>query len=61
MSEEKADMRKERALTDLIRKELGSETNRRFLARVPAFRADAELPERLCALLGELDRAEGAR
>ena len=46
------------ALSDLIRKELGSDGNRRLLARIPAFRADADLPERLLALLGELDAAE---
>lgn len=61
MSKEKADMKKEKALTDVIRKEMTSNTNRRFLARMPAFRPDAELPERLTMLLGKLDRAERTR
>lgn len=47
-----------KALPELIRKEIGSETNRRFLARMPAFRPDGTLPDELQALLGELDRAE---
>ena len=61
MSEEKADMKKERALTDVVRREMASDTNRRFLARMPVFRPEADLPERLTMLLGALDRAERAR
>ena len=45
-------------LSELIRREIGSETNRRFLARMPAFRPVAELPENLRTLLEELDCAE---
>ena len=57
----KANMKRERALPDVIRKELGSDTNRRFLARMPAFRPESGMPERLSRLLGELDDIENAR
>lgn len=51
-------MNGERKLSELIRRELASESNRGFLARMPAFRPDAELPEELRVLLSQLDRAE---
>lgn len=60
MTQHKANIKGEKALSELIRKEIGSESNRRLLARLPAFKADGALPDRLIALLGEIDRAEGA-
>ena len=58
MTETKAGSNRRKALPELIRKEIGSETNRRFLARMPAFKPDTALPDELRLLLGELDRAE---
>lgn len=58
MTEKKAQSTGGRKLAELIRKEFCSQANRSFLARMPAFRAPAELPDRLSALLAELDRAE---
>lgn len=58
MTEVKATGKGDRMLRDVIRRELGSETNRRFLKRMPAFRAECSLPDRIGALLGELDKAE---
>lgn len=60
MSETKVNMKREEELNELIRKEISSASNRRLLARMPAFRLDADMPETLSALLGELDRAEAA-
>ncbi|TKT82670.1 hypothetical protein [Aquamicrobium sp. LC103] len=48
----------EKALSALILREAGTETNRRLLSRLPVFRPDPVLPERMRKLLGELDRAE---
>ncbi|MEO3997775.1 hypothetical protein [Mesorhizobium sp. CAU 1732] len=58
MSETKAKQMRERALTKVIRKEIGSDTNRRMLARIPAFKPTMDVPDEFVALLGELDRAE---
>lgn len=58
MSEAKATMKMKRALASTIRKELGSDTNRRFLGRMQAFKLEAEIPDRLSTLLRSLDRAE---
>ena len=58
MSEQKNIRSGEKALSDLIRKELVSESNRRLLDRIPDFKPDAELPEHFRNLLGQLDRAE---
>lgn len=58
MAEPKASTDGRKALTELIRKEIRSETNRRFLAGLPGFRADMNLPDELQTLLRELDRAE---
>lgn len=58
---DKADMKNERALKDLIRKELVSRTNRRFLSRMSAFKPENEMPEQFNVLLNQLDRAERAR
>jgi hypothetical protein len=43
----------------LIRREIGSETNTRFLRSLPAFRLDRDLPVRFQELLGRLDEATG--
>lgn len=61
MSGTKANMKREGGLDELIRKEIGSANNRRFLTRMPAFKVDADMPERLGELLAELDRAETGR
>lgn len=58
MTEKKAQSTGERKLAELIRKEFCSQANRGFLARMPAFRLSAEMPDRLSVLLAELDRAE---
>ena len=41
----------------LIRRELRSETNQRFLRAMPPFRTESALPERLMDLLNQLDRS----
>lgn len=51
----------ETALSDLIRKEIGRPLNRLHLARLPAFAPEPQLPDRLAALLGELERTEARR
>ncbi len=51
-------MKTDSQLSGLIRKQLGRDANRSFLARMPAFKADGSLPVQLSALLGELDHAE---
>lgn len=61
MKDVTANGRSERALREIIRKELGSETNRRFLTRMSAFQPDREMPDNFGSLLGELDRAEQKR
>lgn len=48
----------DRGLPQMIRKELGAETNRRFLTRMPAFRLEGDVPDQLRALLQQLDQAE---
>lgn len=58
MTDTRASINGRKALPELIRNEIGSETNRRFLSRMPAFRPDGDLPDELRALLGELDQAE---
>lgn len=45
-------------LTDLIRRQIGSEINRRHLTRLPAFALPRDTPEGFGRLLAELDRAE---
>lgn len=52
---------KQRQARDLIQQELTSETNRRFLNRMSAFRLEGGLPERLQDLLRQLDNAERKR
>ncbi|MEO3386877.1 hypothetical protein [Mesorhizobium sp. CAU 1741] len=61
MTEEKASMKRKGSLKDLVRKELGSDTNRRFLGRMKAFKLDGDIPDQFKSLLGELDQAENAR
>ena len=61
MWEKKAETRRDPRLPDVIRKEIGTEANRRHLARMPAFRPEREIPEKLLTLLGEIDRAEAGR
>ena len=61
MTEEKADMKRKESLTNLVRNELGSDTNRRFLGRMQAFKLEVDMPEKFKALLGELERAESQR
>ena len=61
MTEEKAIMKRKGSLKDVIRNEIGSDTNRRFLGRMQAFKLDAEMPDQFKLLLGELDRRESAR
>ena len=57
MSEARYRVERERELPDVIRKELGSETNRRFLGRMSAFKPQHTLPDHLVSLLGELYQA----
>ncbi len=52
---------REPQLSTLIAKELGSETNRRFLGRMPAFKAEQSLPDNLTTLLERLATAERGR
>jgi hypothetical protein len=61
MSNDKANKKMEPALTEVIRKELSTDTNRRFLKRLKAFRPDPELPNHLVDLLGALERTERTR
>ena len=61
MNDVKANGRSETTLREIIRKELGSEANRRFLARMPAFRLEGPIPDEFRSLLGDLDRAERNR
>ncbi|MHB2267224.1 hypothetical protein [Aliihoeflea sp. PC F10.4] len=49
---------REPQLSTTIAKELTSETNRRFLGRMPAFKADTSIPESLRVLLERLESAE---
>ena len=58
MTEMKANIHGKGGLAELIRNEIGSDTNRRFLSRMPAFRPVAELPRHLQTLLGDLNTAE---
>ena len=46
------------ALAKDIRRQIGTQTNKTFLRRMPLFRVDAGLPEDFSVLLGELDAAE---
>lgn len=58
MNDTKAKMQNKDGLSAAIRQEISSDTNRRFLARMVAFRPVDDLPHRLDALLEELDKAE---
>ncbi|RWC33059.1 MAG: hypothetical protein EOS27_04330 [Mesorhizobium sp.] len=48
----------ERLATE-IRRQFGAEAVTRFLRTLPAFRTEADIPERFRELLDRLDRAEG--
>jgi len=58
MSEEYEDMNNNRPLTDVVRREFGSHTNRRFLAKMSAFKPEADVPDQFNVLLNRLDEAE---
>lgn len=61
MKDVQAKGKRDPALREVIRKELCTETNRRFLSRMPAFRPEREVPDMFASLLGELDLAESGR
>ena len=44
-----------------IRRQFGTEANRRYLRDLPIFRVDAKLPPTFDDLLEEIDRAEQKR
>ena len=50
--------RTETELAQTIRRQIGTQTNRRHLSRLPAFALQREVPETLAGLLSELDTAE---
>lgn len=58
MTKTNAETKDNRSLHKLIRKEIGSASNRRYLARIPALQAQAELPDSFKELLSKLDMAE---
>jgi hypothetical protein len=45
----------------VIRREMRSKENARFLRSIPTFRLDEALPTRLASLMDDLRRAEGGR
>ncbi|MBN9077358.1 MAG: hypothetical protein BGN87_13460 [Rhizobiales bacterium 65-79] len=44
----------------VIRREIGTEANARFLRRMPMFRTDHDVPDEMRDLLARLERAERA-
>ncbi len=58
MSARKRIEMREAELSTVITRELGSETNRRFLNHMPGLRAEQALPQDLRSLLERLDEAE---
>jgi hypothetical protein len=50
---------KAEALATEVRRQFGAETVTRFLRTLPAFRTEADLPDRFRELLDRLDGAEG--
>ena len=48
----------ETELSDLIRRQIGTQVNRRHLSRLPQFSLHDGMPERLGLLLADLDEAE---
>lgn len=48
-------------LSSIIRKEMRTPQNARFLHSLPQFKTDDDLPEMLADLLGQLDEAEAPR
>lgn len=49
---------KDPEVSTLIAREIGSETNRRFLTRLPGLRANETLPSQFRSLLERLEEAE---
>lgn len=49
---------REAELSNLITRELGSDTNRRFLNRIPGLRTEQSLPDNLRSLLERLEETE---
>jgi hypothetical protein len=45
----------------LIRREIKTARNARFLQRLPAFKAEADIPEEMREMLVRLEKAERAR
>jgi hypothetical protein len=45
----------------LIRREIKTARNARFLQRLPVFKAEPDLPEEMREMLGRLEKAERAR
>jgi hypothetical protein len=45
----------------LIRREIKTARNARFLQRLPVFKADADIPEEMREMLVRLEKAERAR
>jgi hypothetical protein len=45
----------------VIRREMRSKENARFLRSMPTFKLDEALPKRLASLMDDLRRAEGSR
>ncbi|MFK0688977.1 hypothetical protein ACFX5Q_12320 [Mesorhizobium sp. IMUNJ 23033] len=58
MTGNKRDRREELAAD--IKRQVGTETTKRFLRTLPAFRLQADLPEHLRELLDRLDGAEAS-
>lgn len=58
MTKTNAETKDNMPLHKLIRKEIGSTTNRRYLARISVLQAQAELPDTFKELLSKLDMAE---
>jgi len=58
MSARKRIEMREAELSNLITRELGSDTNRRFLNRMPGLRAEQALPDNLRSLLDRLEDAD---
>jgi hypothetical protein len=45
----------------LIRREIGTARNARFLQRLPIFKAEPDVPEEMREMLARLEKAERAR
>lgn len=49
---------RKRAMENGLRRQIGTEANRRHLRQLPIFRIDLELPSRLDDLLDQIDLSE---